>query len=121
MLPTSLSRACVREQAVPVLVNEYPDGNSNRKALAASSRKRWRLSKRLTPAQLSTLRTFYKARKGGLEAFYFYDPYESNPKFSSDPTGQALAGRHVVRFDGGFSQAVSMGRADVEIVLVEIA
>jgi hypothetical protein len=28
-----------------------------------------------------------------LEAFCFYDSYETVPKFSHDPTGQALAGR----------------------------
>lgn len=121
VLPASLSHAFAREQALPVLVNEYPDGNSNRKALAPNSRKRWRLSKRLTPAQLAALRDFYEARKGGLEPFYFYDPYESNPKFSSDATGQSPDGRYAVRFDGAFSQEVGMGCADVQIALIEIA
>jgi hypothetical protein len=40
VMPASLCRAFVREQAVPVLVNEYPDGTSNRKPLTANSRKR---------------------------------------------------------------------------------
>jgi hypothetical protein len=50
-MPTSLCRAFTREQEVPVLEREYPDGPSQRKVLAAISRNRWRLAKRLTPAQ----------------------------------------------------------------------
>ncbi len=61
--------------------------------LAANSRKRWRLRKRLTPAALQVLRDFYDVRNRMLEAFCFYDSYETVPKFSHDPTGQALAGR----------------------------
>jgi hypothetical protein len=52
---------------------------------------------------------------------YFYDPYESNSRFTSDPTGQSPDGRYVVRFDGAFSQEVGMGRANVEIALIQIA
>jgi phage-related protein len=121
VLPASLCRSFARQQEVPVLVNEYPDGNSNRKALTANSRKRWRLSKRLTPTQLATLRTFYEDRKGGHEAFYFYDPWETSSRFASDPTGISPVGRYVVRFDGAFSQAIGIGRADAEIALIEIA
>jgi phage-related protein len=121
VMPASLCCAFVREQQVPVLECEYPDGSSQRKTLAASSRKRWRLSKRLTPAQLATLRDFYEARKGAHEPFHFYDPYESNPKFSSDPTGVSPDGRYVVRFDGAFSQEAGMGRANVDITLIQLA
>lgn len=95
-MPGSLCGAFLRERQAPVLENGYPDGSSQRKTLAASSRKRRRLSKRLTPAQLAALRGFYEARKGAHEPFYFYDPYESNPKFSSDPTGQSPDGRYVL-------------------------
>ncbi len=121
VFPAGLCRVFLREQQVLVLANDYPDGNSERKALVATSRKHWRLSKRLTPAQLSELRDFYEARKGGHEPFYFYDPYESSPKFSSDPTGQSLDGRYMVRFDGAFSQEIGIGRADVQIALIQIA
>ncbi len=88
---------------------------------ATNSRKRWRLAKRLAPATLQTLRDFYDARKGPTEPFYFYDPYESSPKFSHDPTGQTVAGRYTVRFAGEWSQTVSLGRADVSIELIEVA
>jgi len=121
VLPASLSRAFVHEREYPVLENEYRNGESQRFVQSTSSRKRWRLAKRLTPAQLATLRDFYDARKGPTEPFYFYDPYETSPKFSHDPTGQALLGRHTVRFNGEWSQSVGLGRADVSLEVVELA
>ncbi len=89
VLPNSLSSAFVHTREYPVIDNEYRNGESQRSAQAATSRKKWNLTKRLTPAQLATLRTFYDARNGTHEPFYFYDPYETNPKFSYDPTGAA--------------------------------
>ncbi len=121
VLPASLSRAFVHEREYPVLDNEYRNGESQRSVQATNSRKRWRLAKRLTPAQLQALRDFYDARKGPTEPFYFYDPYETSPKFSYDPTGQAVAGRYTVRFNGEWSQTVSLGRSDVNIELIELA
>jgi hypothetical protein len=121
VLPNSLSRAFVHAREYPVLDNEYRNGGSQRSTQAANSRKRWRLAKRLTPAQLAVLREFYDARQGPTEPFYFYDPYETNPKFSHDPTGQAVAGRYTVRFNGEWNQSVSLGRSDVNIELIELA
>jgi hypothetical protein len=121
VLPASLSRAFVHEREYPVLDNEYRNGESQRSVQATDSRKRWRLAKRLTPVQLSALRDFYEAHKGPTEPFYFYDPYETIPKFSHDPTGQAVAGRYTVRFDGEWNQSVGLGRSDVSIELVELA
>ena len=88
---------------------------------ATNSRKRWRLAKRLTPTQLGGLRDFYDARKGATEPFYFYDPYETSPKFTYDPSGQAVAGRYTVRFAGEWNQSVGLGRSDVNIELIELA
>lgn len=121
VLPNSLCRSFVHEREYPALENEYRNGESQRTVQAANSRKRWRLAKRLTPAQLTALRDFHDARIGPTEPFYFYDPYETNPKFSHDPTGQAAAGRYAVRFAGEWSQSVSLGRADVSIELIEVA
>jgi phage-related protein len=121
VLPASLSRAFAHEREYPVLDNEYRNGESQRSVQATNSRKRWRLAKRLTPAQLAALRDFYDARKGATEPFYFYDPYETSPKFSTDPTGQAVAGRYTVRFNGEWNQSVSLGRSDVNIELIELA
>jgi phage-related protein len=121
VLPASLSRAFVHEREYPALDNEYRNGESQRSVQATNSRKRWRLAKRLTRAQLSALRDFYDARKGPTEPFYFYDPYETSPKFSHDPTGQAVAGRYTVRFAGEWNQSVGLGKTDVSIELVEVA
>ena len=121
VLPHSLCRAFTHERDYPVIDNEYRNGESQRSVQAANSRKRWRLAKRLTPAQLQALRDFYDARKGPTEPFYFYDPYETNPKFSHDPTGQAVAGRYTVRFASAWEETSSVGRTDVNIELVELA
>jgi hypothetical protein len=121
VLPHSLCRAFTHEREYPVLDNEYRNGESQRSDQAANSRKRWRLAKRLPPAQLQTLRDFFDARRGPTEPFYFYDPYETNPKFSHDPTGQSVAGRYTVRFVGEWNQTVSLGRSDVSVELIEVA
>ena len=121
VLPQSLCRAFVHTREYPVIDNEYRNGESQRSVEAVTSRKRWRLAKRLTPAQLTALRAFYEARSGPIEPFYFYDPYETNPKFSYDPAGQAVQGRYTVRFNCEWSQSVSPGRAVVEIELLEVA
>ncbi len=121
VLPASLSRAFLHERVYPVLDNEYRNGESQRSAQASNSRKHWRLAKRLTPAQLSALRDFYDARKGPTEPFYFCDPYETSPKFSHDPTGQAVVGRYTVRFAGGWEQSTSLTRTDLSLELIELA
>jgi phage-related protein len=121
VLPQSLSRSFVHERAYPLIENEYKNGESQRSVLATTSRKRWRLAKRLTPAALQTLRAFYDARGGTVEPFYFYDPYETNPKFSYDPTGQATTGRYTVRFNSDWQQSSGPERSDVQIELLELA
>jgi phage-related protein len=121
VLPQTLCRAFARQQAYPLIENEYRNGESQRSVLATNSRKRWRLAKRLTPEQVQTLRDFYDARGGATEPFYFYDPYETSPKFSWDPTGAATTGRYTVRFDSGWEQSAGPGRLDVQIELVELA
>ena len=121
VLPHSLSRAFGHAREYIVIENEYRNGESQRNRLVETSRKRWRLAKRLTAALLQQLRDFYDARKGPEEPFYFYDPYETVPKFSYDPTGSATQGRYTVRFEGAWEQSVGLGRADVEISLVELA
>ncbi len=121
VLPQSLYRAFVHTREYPVIENEYRSGESQGSVETSTSRKRWRLAKRLTPAQLQALRSFYEARNGPAEPFYYYDPYETNPKFSYDPAGQAVQGRYTVPFNCEWSQSASASRAEVEIELVEVA
>ena len=80
VLPQSLCRAFAHERAYPMIENAYKNGESQRSVLATASRKRWRMAKRLPAALLQTLRNFYDARNGTTEAFYFYDPYETDPE-----------------------------------------
>ena len=120
MLPQSLSRAFVHSREYPVQVNEYRNGEAQRGRLADTSRKHWRLGKRLASADLQALRDFYDARKASQEPFYFYDPWETVPKFSYDPTGTATQGRYTVRFEGVWQQSAGLARIDVEIELVEV-
>jgi hypothetical protein len=121
VMPESLSRAFVHEREYPVLDNEYRQGESQRSVQVSNSRKRWRLAKRLAPVALAALRDYYDARRGSTEPFYFYDPYETTPKFTHDPTGQATAGRYTVRFANSWSESVTLSRADLVIELVELA
>jgi hypothetical protein len=121
VLPQSLCRAFTHSREYPVVENEYRNGESQRSAQAATSRKRWRLAKRLTPAQLAQLRDFFEARAGSLQPFFFYDGLESTPRWNYDPTGVDPNGRFTVRFDSAWNQSVTLGRADVEIELIELA
>jgi len=121
VLPRSLCRSFVHERAYPLIENEYKNGESQRSVLASNSRKRWRLAKRLTVAALQILRDFYDARNGTAEPFYFYDPYETTPVFSHDPTGQSTVGRYTVRFNSDWQQTSGPGRSDVQIELIELA
>jgi hypothetical protein len=121
VLPHSLSVAFSRTQEYPLIENEYRNGESQRSVEGNDSRERWRLAKRLSPAQLQTLRDFYAARNGPVEPFYFYDPYETSPKFSYDPTGGSVQGRYTVRFNSDWNQSSGPGRSDVTIELVELA
>jgi len=116
-----LCKTFVHERAYPLIENEYKNGESQRSVLATNSRRRWRLTKRLTPAALHTLRDYFDARNGATEPFYFYDPYDTNPKFSYDPTGVVTVGRYTVRFENDWNQSIGLGRDEVSITLVEVA
>ena len=119
-LPVSLSAAFERIQELPVIVTEYKDGEPQVSKQADTSRIRWRLAKRLSAGALATLRTFYNARGGRHEAFYFYDPFETSPRFTLTPSGST--GRYTVRFDCDWQQAADVGaRLETEIVLVQVA
>lgn len=121
VLPWSLCKTFVHRREFAVIVNEYKNGEFQRSRQVETSRKSWQTERRLTPAVLAEFRAFYDARIGQTDSFYFYEPSETNPKFSYDPTGQALTGRHVVRFEGSWEQMVEIGRADVDIELIELA
>jgi len=121
VMPLSLSKAFSHSREYPLIENEYKNGESQRSLNAASSRKTWQLTKRLTPSQLATLRTFYFALNGPQQPFYFYDPFETSPKFSYDGTGVVTTGRYTVRFDTPWQQQAFPARLETPVVLIELA
>jgi hypothetical protein len=116
-LPHSVSTKFTEAHGIPMSINEYHDGASQRTALASEGRRTWKLSKRLDVVNLALLRSFWESAKGG--AFYFYNPPETIPPYTPTPSG--TAGQYLVRFNNDWSQTNSMARIDTEIELVEIA
>jgi hypothetical protein len=125
VLPLSLSRSFSHSRHYTVRENQYRNGESQRFLIVGSSRKRWKLTKRLSAVALVALRDFYDARLGGMQAFYFYDPMLTDPKFSYDATGATVfgaEGRFIVHFVGNWEQSGYLGgRGDCGIELEELA
>ena len=117
-MPLSLSRAFTESQAFATRVNEYHDGTSQRSTMLDSPRRSWQLTKRLTAEDLTELREFWQEHGAGV--FWFYNPKETSPPFSYDPTGAATAGRYRVRFANAWSQSAGVGRLDASVELVEL-
>lgn len=117
VMPASLCTAFAESLEVVALGVEYHDGTLERSRLAATSRRRFRLEKRLSTAALTALAAFWAARRGELEPFYFYHGKEG----AHDPTGVSTAGRYTVRFASAWSESWGMARADVALELVELA
>ncbi len=120
VLPASLCSAFKRSEDYPARENIYLNGESQRASLATSPRRRWALTKRLIASEFVALRDFWIARRGPVEAFYYYDPYYTSPLFSHDPTGAATTGRYTVCFDGRWSADLTIARSDLQISLIEI-
>jgi hypothetical protein len=65
------------------------------------------------------LRAFMLAHPA--DAFYFYEPTETSPLYSYDPTGEATDGRYLVRFASDWSQSMGIRRGETGVDLVEVA
>lgn len=116
VMPLSLNKSFAHARPLPVLVNEYRNGEYQGSALAETSRRSWRLGKLLTATDLATLRTFYFNRKGPHQPFYFYDPWSYH-----DPTGTETTGRYIVRFNSPWNQLKGLTRLSTDLELIEIA
>lgn len=116
-MPYSLSIQFSESHSIQMDINEYHDGRSQRTALAVSARRSWKIAKRLDPTSLVALRTFFDAAKGG--AFFFYNPSETVPPYSPNPSG--TVGRYLVRFNSDWSQTNNIARIDTAIELTEVA
>jgi hypothetical protein len=125
-MPASLSTAFTESREYAQLQNQYRDGTIQRSQLAQTSRRTFRLSKRLSASVLSALYSFWVSQKGGLTPFAFYNPFEvtSGQQIGSnyDPTGNSTQGRLTVVFRGNWAQATDLARSNVQALeLVEVA
>jgi hypothetical protein len=119
VLPLGLYAAFGEDLHLESLVNDYPDGNSQRRALSANPRSYFRLARLLTPAQWIVLRDFYFAHVG--KPFYFYLGRETVPPWGGDPTGSDPIGRYTVVFDGPWSEELRLGRSQAGFGLRVVA
>jgi len=121
VFPWELVRAFRRSQNFPVVMNEYLNGETQRVSIAGFSRSVWELIADLDPTDLGTLRAFYISHLGPTIPFIFYDVAETFPIYSFDPTGVALDGQYLARFDGPFEQSIRIGkRGTVNLRIVEV-
>jgi hypothetical protein len=119
VLPKIIALNFTRIYERPAHVNQYMNGECQTGSYITYDRGRWRFTGRLTNTLRQALRAFYIARSGSLEPFYLIDPWETSPAFTYDP--EDTYGRHTVRFDCGWQDALELGRSNVDLELVEIA
>jgi len=125
VMPLSLSTAFTEAREYVQLQNEYHDGTIQRAQFAQTSRRTFRLSKRLGPSDLSALYSFWNSQNGGLTPFTFYNPFEvlagHEPGSNYDATGANTQGRITVAFRGNWAQATDVCRSNVSLEMVEVA
>jgi hypothetical protein len=125
-MPASLSTAFTELREFVQIQNQCHDGTVQRSQLAQTSRRTFRLSKRLSVSLLSTLYSFWGSQNGGVTAFAFYNPFDvaGGQQIGSnyDPTGNNTQGRVTVVFRGNWAQATDIARTNVQgLELVEVA
>jgi|SRR5215831_1530503 len=111
VMPAKLSRAFHEEMHLECDLNMYPDGSSDRNALAQNNRRYFTMQQMLVPDDWQALRTFFYNHQG--RAFYFYNLRETVPPFSWDPTGQNTVGRYTVAFDGPWTETYGHERGQI--------
>lgn len=111
VMPARLLRAFREEIRLETDLNTYPDGSSDRVALATNDRHYFTMQATLLPDDWAAMRTFFMAHVG--RPFYIYNPRETVPPFSWDPTGANPVGRYTVTFDGLWSDTYNHNRGQV--------
>ena len=119
VMPKHLAQAFAMDERMEILMDVYPDGTSNRNALALNMRHYFRLSMGLMATDWTALRAFFNAHQG--KSFYFYNLRETVPPFSFDPSGQDTVGRYTVVFDGQWSDQYGVARTAVSLQMREVA
>ena len=125
VMPASLCTAFTELREYAQLQNQYHDGTIQRSQLAQTSRRTFRLSKRLSASLLSALYSFWLSQNAGLTPFAFYNPFDvaSGQQIGSnyDPTGNETQGRVTVVFRGNWAQATDIARTNVQgLDIVEV-
>jgi len=129
VLPLSLSTSFVETFAFPILSAQYHDNTIERSLITDGINtpvpaRTWKLAKRLTAAQLTTLRQFFENSptdvpagvQAGSYPFYFYEI-----DATYDPTGVSVIGRVTVFFRGNWAHSLGIGRGDVpNLELVQV-
>lgn len=76
VFPQTLSTAFAGIRSYTQLRADYHDGSFQAKLLGQSSRRIFKLAKKLNATQLGTLRAFWDSVGGPLNSFFFYNPFE---------------------------------------------
>jgi hypothetical protein len=118
VMPKQLCKAFQEDLRMEALMNQYPDGSSDRVALALNVRHYFRMTQGLNGTDWATMRQFFLAQQG--KAFYFYNLRETVPPFSYDASGNNPIGRYTVTFDGMWSDTYNIARTDVALQLREV-
>lgn len=124
VMPASLCTAFEESREYAGLQNQHHDGTTEQSLLAQTSRRTFKLSKRLSASLLTALKSFWDGQNGGLTPFLFYNPFDVTPGqqigSNYDPAGNSTVGRVTVVFRGNWSQSTGLARTDVpQIELVE--
>jgi hypothetical protein len=123
VLPVSLCKSFTETREWVACVNEYHDGSRQSMGLVSTSRRSWKIMKRLAPVALQALWDFWQAHP--TDPFYFYNPKEpasGQPVGSNyDATGTSTQGRYTVVFRGDWQQTTYLPRAEVGLELIEVA
>src|ERR1035438_1128965 len=123
VMPQTLCTAFAEERALLQLQSQYHDGTTHRRQLAQTSRRTFKLAKRLAASDLATLKAFYDQQQGGMIPFFFYNPWDGTPTGSNyDPAGNSTVGRYTVVFRGGRQQTTALVRTNTpQLELIEVA
>jgi hypothetical protein len=118
VIPAGFYAGLQEELRIESFVNVYPDGSSDRMKLQDTPRHFFRITRRVTGPQYTSLYTFFKAHL--VQPFYFYLPRETQPPFTPDPTGSSPFGRYTVVWDGHWSDQHQLGRSEVSLGMREV-
>jgi hypothetical protein len=126
VMPESLCTVFTELREFAQLQNQFHDGTIQRSQLAQTSRRTFRLNKRLNASALSALYNFWVSQNGGLTSFAFYNSFDvgvgQQIGSNYDPTGANTLGRVTVVFRGTWAQATDLARTNVQgLELIEVA